>query len=110
MTKIIDRRDNLSDLISPHRDIQKPIYNWHSFKHSYSKALVDSLVKEFELKKGAWVMDPFCGGGTTLLACKESGINSKGFDILPFSVFLGNVKTREYDLAKLSAEKKKFNR
>ncbi len=110
MTKIIDKRDTLSDLISPHRDIQKPIYNWHSFKHSYSKALVDSLVKEFELKKGAWVMDPFCGGGTTLLACKELGINSKGFDILPFSVFLSNVKTREYNLKKLSAEKKKFNR
>ena len=108
MTKIIDKRNSLSDLISPHRDIQKPIYNWHSFKHSYSKALVDNLVKEFELKKGAWVMDPFCGGGTTLLACKEAGINSKGFDILPFSVFLSNVKTRKYNPAKLLAEKKKF--
>lgn len=110
MVKIIDKRNSLSDLISPHRDIQKPIYNWHSFKHSYSKALVDSLVKEFELKKGEWVMDPFCGGGTTLLACKELGINSNGFDILPFSVFLSNVKTREYNLEKLLIEKKKFNR
>jgi tRNA G10 N-methylase Trm11 len=109
MVKIIDKRNSLSDLISPHRDIQKPIYNWHSFKHSYSKALVDSLIKEFELKKGAWVMDPFCGGGTTLLACKEAGINSKGFDILPFSVFLSNVKTREYNSIKLLEEKKKFN-
>ena len=109
MTKIIDKRNSLSDLISPHRDIQRPIYNWHSFKHSYSKALVDSLVKEFELKKGAWVMDPFCGGGTTLLACKEAGINSKGFDILPFSVFLSNVKTREYNPEKLLEEKKRFN-
>lgn len=109
MTKIIDKRASLSDLISPHKDIKKPIYNWHSFKHSYSKALVDNLVKEFGLKKGAWVLDPFCGGGTTLLACKEAGINSEGFDILPFSVFLSNVKTREYNPAKLSAEKKKFN-
>jgi tRNA G10 N-methylase Trm11 len=109
MTKIVDKRNSLSDLISPHRDIQKPIYNWHSFKHSYSKALVDSLVKEFGLKKGAWVMDPFCGGGTTLLACKEAGINAKGFDILPFSVFLSNVKTRDYNPVKLSAEKMKFN-
>jgi tRNA G10 N-methylase Trm11 len=110
MIKIMDKRDSLSDLISPHKDIQRPIYNWYSFKHSYSKALVDSLVKEFELKRGAWVIDPFCGGGTTLLACKEAGINSKGFDILPFSVFLSNVKTREYNPTKLSAEKNKFNR
>ena len=51
-------------------------------------------------------MDPFCGGGTTLLACKELGINSNGFDILPFSVFLSNVKTREYNLEKLLIEKR----
>jgi DNA modification methylase len=110
MTKIIDKINSLSDLISPHRDIQRPIYNWHSFKHSYSKALVDNLVKEFGLKPGSWVMDPFCGGGTTLLACKELGINSRGFDILPFSVFLSNVKTRGYNLEKLLIEKRKFNR
>lgn len=110
MTKIIDKINSLSDLISPHRDIQRPIYNWHSFKHSYSKALVDNLVEEFRLKPGSWVMDPFCGGGTTLLACKELGINSRGFDILPFSVFLSNIKTRRYNLEKILTEKKKFNR
>ncbi len=106
--KIINRITNLSDLISPCRDIRKPVYNWHSFKHSYSKALVDSLVHEFGLKAGSWVMDPFCGGGTTLLACKELGINSNGFDILPFSVFLSNVKTREYDIQKLLLTRQKF--
>lgn len=108
MIQIVDRRDELSDLISPRRDIHKPIYNWHSFKHSYSKALVDTLVKEFELKKGAWIMDPFCGGGTTLLACKELGINSHGFDILPFSVFLTNVKIRNYDPEQLDKVKNTF--
>lgn len=46
-------------------------------------------------------MDPFCGGGTTLLACKELGINSRGFDILPFSVFLSNVKIGNYDSKEL---------
>jgi len=109
MTKIIDKRDSLAELISPRQDILKPIYNWHSFKHSYSKGLVDNLVKEFRIKKGSWVLDPFCGGGTTLLACKELGINANGFDILPFSVFLSNVKTRWYDVQKLLAEKKEFN-
>lgn len=110
MTKIINRISSLSDLISPHKDMQKPIYNWHSFKHGYSKALVDNLIKEFKIKPGSWVMDPFCGGGTTLLACKGLGINSNGFDILPFSVFLSNVKIREYNSRKLLSAKKKFNR
>ena len=83
-------------LISPARDNERPVYNWHAFKHSYSKDLVKELIDEFDLKNGAWVLDPFCGGGTTLLACKEWGINSQGYDILPFSVFLTNVKTRVY--------------
>jgi tRNA G10 N-methylase Trm11 len=54
-------------------------------------------------------MDSFCGGGTSLLACKEAGINSIGFDILPFSVFLSSVKTRNYNVEQLITEKKRFN-
>jgi DNA methylase len=90
-------RPAFETLVSPGPDRQIPIYNWHAFKHSYSKKLVERLLKEFELKKGAWVMDPFCGGGTTLLSSKQSGMNSQGFDILPFSVFLSNVKIQDYD-------------
>lgn len=110
MSHISDKREQLSGLISPIRDKHRPIYNWHSFKHSYSKSLVDTLIKEFKLKEGSWVMDPFCGGGTTLLACKEMGINSHGFDILPFSVFLTNVKTRDYDSERLTKVKNTFYR
>lgn len=108
MTTITDKINTLSHLISPRRDINKPIYNWHSFKHSYSKELVDTFISEFKLKKGAWVMDPFCGGGTTLLACKQAGVNAHGFDILPFSVFLSNVKTKDFDIKKLKSTKKAF--
>ena len=108
MPKIEDKIYTLSCLISPRVDIAKPIYNWHSFKHSYSKGLVDNFISDFGLKKGSWVMDSFCGGGTTLLACKEAGINSSGFDILPFSVFLSNVKTRDYSVNELIIQQKKF--
>ncbi len=109
MVAITDKISTLSHLISPRRDIKRPIYNWHSFKHSYSKDLVDAFISEFKLKKGAWVMDPFCGGGTTLLACKEAGLNAHGFDILPFSVFLSNVKTTDYDIKKLKLTKDNFS-
>ncbi|MCF8234439.1 MAG: hypothetical protein K9H15_05635 [Bacteroidales bacterium] len=108
MVLITDKIDTLSHLISPRRDLNKPIYNWHSFKHSYSKELVDTFISEFNLKKGAWVMDSFCGGGTTLLACKHAGVNAHGFDILPFSVFLSNVKTKEFDIENLKETNKKF--
>jgi DNA modification methylase len=108
MSIIVDKRDIYSHLISPRRDFDKPIYNWHSFKHSYSKDLVDNVLSEFKLKKGSWVMDPFCGGGTTLLASKQAGLNAHGFDILPFSVFLSNVKTTDYNIKKLQGANKRF--
>jgi len=108
--KIIQRINEYGPLISPYQDRNKPIYNWHAFKHSYSKALVEKLVHELGLSKNSWVLDPFSGGGTTLLACKELGINSAGFDILPFSVFLSNVKTRNYDPRLLKQYLKKFQR
>lgn len=108
MSVIIDKRETLSHLISPRRDFNNPIYNWHSFKHSYSKDLVDTVISEFKLKRGAWIMDPFCGGGTTLLACKQAALNAHGIDILPFSVFLSNVKTKDYDIKKLKWTKKNF--
>lgn len=107
---LIIKTNEYGPLISPFSDRGKPIYNWYVFKHSYSKGLVKKLVDEFKLNKGSWVLDPFCGGGTTLLACKELGINSKGFDILPFSVFLSNVKTRMYEPCKLRQRLKNFNR
>lgn len=97
-------RPLFESLVSPGPDRQTPIYNWHAFKHSYSKELVQNLIKEFGLKKGSWVLDPFCGGGTTLLSSKQAGLNSQGIDILPFSVFLSNVKVQDYDELELSIE------
>ncbi|MDP3770018.1 MAG: DNA methyltransferase [bacterium] len=106
---ITQKVSEYGSLISPARDRNEPIYNWHAFKHSYSKNLVEKLVGSFNLDEGSWVLDPFCGGGTTLLACKELGINSMGLDILPFSVFLSNVKARTYDPKELRRQLKLFN-
>ncbi|MFZ2456833.1 MAG: DNA methyltransferase [Candidatus Altiarchaeia archaeon] len=107
-SKLIEKTEDFGQYISPARDKETPLYNWHAFKHSYSKELVEKLLDEFDLKRGSWVLDSFCGGGTTLLSCKESGINASGFDILPFSVFLSNVKTRTYDTTKLRIQLKNF--
>ncbi len=103
-------RNEYGPLISPARDKNSAVYNWHAFKHGYSKDLVTKLIQEFGLKRGSWVLDPFCGGGTTLLACKEMGVNSRGFDILPFSVFLSNVKTRTYAPRSLGRHLKRFKK
>ncbi len=107
--KIVEKAD-LGPLISPQRNQYIPIHNWYTFKHGYSRDLAINLIANFNLLKGSWVLDPFCGGGTTLLTCKELGINSSGFDILPFSVLLSNVKIEDYDDRELMQQLKILRR
>lgn len=83
-----------------------PIYNWFYYKEGFAKELVEKLIEMFSLKKGDTVLDPFCGSGTTLLACKEHGINSIGLDVLPTAVFASSVKAASYDAEKLRSEAK----
>lgn len=83
-----------------------PIYNWFYYKEGYARDLVFSVMDMFGLGAGNCVLDPFSGSGTTLLACKEKGINSIGFDVLPISVFASKVKTADYNIEEL----KKFTK
>ena len=78
-----------------------PVYDWFYYKEGFSRELVMQLIRMFRPESREWVLDPFCGAGTTLLACRESGVNSVGFDVLPVSVFASRVKTRDYEPAKL---------
>jgi hypothetical protein len=94
--------------VSPHSNKYIPIHNWYAYKHGYSRELTLYLISQFGLSKGSWVLDPFCGSGTTILTCKELGINARGFDILPFSVFLTNVKICDYDIGDLKQELSTF--
>ncbi len=87
-----------------------PIYNWFYYKEGFAKELVDKLIELFGIQKNATVLDPFCGSGTTLLACKENGINAIGYDVLPVSVFVSQVKTKNYDAERLRGGLKKITK
>jgi len=86
----------------PNKD--EPVYNWIYYKEGFARELVFRLAEMFSLKKGMSVLDPFCGVGTTLLACKQLGLNSLGFDVHPVGVFASKVKTRDYDTETLRQE------
>ncbi|MBN2230983.1 MAG: site-specific DNA-methyltransferase [Candidatus Thorarchaeota archaeon] len=52
----------------------------------------EELVKHFLrffTKEGSWVLDPFAGIGSTLIACKESSRNSVGIELNPEFVDIG---------------------
>jgi DNA modification methylase len=52
-----------------------------------------------------WVLDPFCGSGTTLVEAKLSGVNSYGIDIDPLARLLTKVKTTYYEKSELESAK-----
>jgi len=73
-----------------------PVYNWFYYKEAFSPELVAILLKELRLEEP--ILDPFCGIGTTLLACKQLGLNSIGFDVNPLAVLASRVKTVDYEV------------
>lgn len=92
----------LSEMVtfSPNKNI--PIHRWFYYREGYSKAFVDWCVEHYKLNGP--VLDPFCGVGTTLLACKEGNIPSLGCDVSPLARFVSETKTRNYHLEELQTE------
>jgi DNA modification methylase len=80
-----------------------PVYNWFHFKEGFSRDFVLMMIDHFMIRKNRWILDPFCGVGTTLLASRERGINSVGVDVMPLAIFVSQVKVAEYDVEKLKA-------
>ncbi|MDI6721668.1 MAG: hypothetical protein QMD85_04715, partial [Candidatus Aenigmarchaeota archaeon] len=93
----IEERPEWAELATfvPNKKI--PVYNWFYFKEGFSRDIVFAILDMFPHDAGMPVLDPLCGCGTTLLACKELGIDSIGFDVLPVSIFASSVKTKTYD-------------
>jgi len=92
-----DQNIDIRLLVTPYQNKRLPVYNWLSYKHSFSRDLVIKLIETFRLNDKDKILDPFCGSGTTLLASKEMGIPARGIDILPLSVFISNAKLLRYD-------------
>ncbi|HDD66129.1 MAG TPA: hypothetical protein ENG52_00715, partial [Nitrososphaeria archaeon] len=59
------------------------------------------MLRRFEASPGFKVLDPFLGSGTTLLACKELGVDGVGVDVAPLAVFVSQVKIADYDVEEL---------
>jgi DNA modification methylase len=100
MYKLKERLD-LGNLVTfvPNKNL--PVYNWLYFKEGFSRDFVFLTLEKFNVKENNVVLDPFCGCGTTLLACKQKGINAIGFDVLPIAVFSSRVKLRDYETEEL---------
>jgi hypothetical protein len=67
----------------------------HDFYHypaRFSPIFAREAIKTFT-KRGDFVLDPFCGGGTTLVEALSLGRRAAGMDVSSLAVFLARTKT-----------------
>lgn len=98
---IIEERWDWGKLVTFIPNKKLPVYSWFYFKEGFSRDFVYLMLELLELENGSVVLDPFVGSGTTLLACKEKGIDSVGVDVAPLAVFVSQTKTADYSIDEL---------
>ncbi len=96
----ISKKLEYGKLVTPLPDRHVPVYRWFQMKESFSGALVKMLLDLWGSPDKP-LLDPFCGAGTTLLACKEMGVNGIGLETHPFLLFVSRAKTWNYDVPSL---------
>lgn len=80
----------------------------HSF-YRYPARFGEIFVREAILnfsKEGDSVLDPFCGGGTTLVEALALGRNAIGLDLSELAIFVARAKTTPLSSAQLSTVSK----
>lgn len=66
----------------------------HEYKGKFNPQVVRAIGNILGLSESAWVLDPFCGSGTTLLECAHVGWNAIGTDRNPLAAYIANAKLR----------------
>lgn len=64
----------------------------HEFRGKYNPQIVRAIGNIVGLQSGEWILDPFCGSGTTLLESAHIGWNAVGVELNPLGVEITNAK------------------
>jgi hypothetical protein len=91
----------LSPAITFRGNLRATRHGWLRLTPAYSVELVRQLLQQ-RSRPELPVLDPFCGTGTTLLACAEQGVACRTVDINPFLRWLALTKSRPYTSADIA--------
>jgi len=70
-------------LVSFQANKERPVYRWYKFKEGFSAQLIDYLLRLQNVKRGARLLDPFAGSGTSLFVASAAGLHAEGIELLP---------------------------
>lgn len=99
----LDLELSWSERALPEHVRTKHVHRLHPYHGKFIPQLVEVLLERY-FTRGAHVLDPFAGSGTTLVQALESGFDATGVELAAFNCLLIAVKTAPYDVSALGDE------
>src|SRR3954454_4965607 len=99
----LDLELSWSERALPENVRTKHVHRLHPYHGKFIPQLVEVLLERY-IPRGAHVLDPFAGSGTTLVQALESGRDATGVELAAFNCLLIGVKTQSYDVESLGAD------
>ena len=90
------------DLVNFKTNKTTPKHSWYDYKQGYSEQLVKHIIEKENPSKELYILDPFCGVGTTNLTAQTMGYKNIGFDINPMAILATEVKTHCFTQQEIS--------
>ena len=91
-----DEVDLFSQLVNFSKNKDIPYHGWLKYREGFSHTLVKELLERSGIGQDEYVLDPFCGSGTTVVEAALNGYSGIGIDINPMSAFISEVKCKSY--------------
>jgi hypothetical protein len=98
-------RTNIWDIPYTIRELSYLVHSHYRYYGKFPSVLAGQLLDQFPPpSKEHYVLDNFCGSGTTLVEARLRGIKSFGIDISWLSCLASNVKANVVDVKKIKLE------
>lgn len=98
----IDDGGAYGNLVNFQTNLSTPKHGWYDYKQGYSEELVQRVIDSAKPNKKTYILDPFCGVGTTNLTAQSLGYKSIGFDVNPMAILATELKTHHFTDEELS--------
>lgn len=110
--QINDKTSEFHNLVNFGENLDIPYHRWFKYREGYSAKLVKQIILESKISSDEYyILDPFCGSGTTMVVASLLGYSSIGIDVNPLSAFITKLKNAHFnkeDVNKIENKIKKF--
>lgn len=89
---LLEQPENERSQPSHRQSTRYSAHGLHEYRGKFNPQIVRAIGNLIGLKPGDWVLDPFCGSGTTLLEAAHVGWNAISIDINPLGTLITRAK------------------